>query len=105
MGESVNRTWKYFGPLHNTHHLLSSKFVEAGEKVIGGVRLSVIITCKHHLRLDELQHAAHRRREEGGHGGTVRNQSHVRAQLLLRVLKRRVLAHALQLAQLLRLPG
>lgn len=68
-------TWKYFGPLHHAHHLLSGQAVETGQQVVGGVRLRVVITRVHLFGLDQLQNAADgRRQERRDHPGPVRDQ-------------------------------
>lgn len=115
-------TWKYFGPLHQAHHLLPGQAVETGQQVVGGVRLRVVEPRIHLLRLDQLQHAA-----DGGwqkrcdHPGSVGHQGVGSAgvQLLLRgqvvasgptcgrlpvLAALQVLVHPLQLPQLLGLP-
>lgn len=115
-------TWKYFGPLHHAHHLLSGQAVETRQQVVSGVRLRVVITRVHLFGLNQLQNTADGGRQKRcdrprpvwhkGTGGTC-------IQLLfggqisaadaacgcVSVFRaRQVVADCLQLAQLLGLP-
>lgn len=72
---SWSLTWKYFGPLHHADHLLSSQAVEAGQQVVGCVRLRVVVAGVHLLRFDQLQHAADGGRQKRcDHAGPVGHQ-------------------------------
>ena len=93
--------------------------VEAGQEVVSGIRLGVVIARVHFLRFDQLQDAADGRWQEGGdHPGAVGDQGagHHGVQLVvggqkapaaawglavLGPLVGGVVAHALQFSQLL----
>lgn len=51
-------TWKYFGPLHHAHHLLSGQAVETGQQVVSCIGLCIVVAGVHLFRLNQLQHAA-----------------------------------------------